>query len=45
MTFVALLRAVNVSGRNRVPMAELRARLEAAGFAGVQTYVKARFAA
>ena len=40
MTFVALLRAVNVSGRNRVPMAELRARLEAAGFAGVQTYVQ-----
>lgn len=39
-TFVALLRAVNVSGRNRLPMAELRERLEAAGFARVRTYLQ-----
>ena len=31
-TYLALLRAVNVSGRNRVPMAALRSRLEQAGF-------------
>lgn len=36
-TFVALLRAVNVSGKNRIPMAELRASLEAAGFLRVRT--------
>lgn len=35
-----LLRAVNVSGRNRVPMAELRALLVArAGLSGVSTYI------
>ena len=32
---VALLRAVNVGGRNRIPMAELRAALEAAGLRDV----------
>ena len=30
-TWIALLRGVNVSGRNRLPMAELRRALEAAG--------------
>jgi uncharacterized protein (DUF1697 family) len=39
-TFVALLRAVNVGGRNRIPMAELREELSAAGLADVQTYVQ-----
>ncbi|MFT4157639.1 MAG: DUF1697 domain-containing protein [Microbacterium sp.] len=35
-----LLRAVNVSGRNRVPMAELRRLLqERIGLAGVSTYI------
>jgi uncharacterized protein (DUF1697 family) len=34
-----LLRAVNVGGRRRVPMADLRALLEAAGFTGVRTLV------
>ena len=29
--FVALLRAVNVGGQNRVPMAELRASMAVAG--------------
>jgi len=40
MMFVALLRAVNVGGKNRIPMAELRDSLEAAGYAGVRTYVQ-----
>ena len=35
--YVALLRAVNVGGTNRVPMAELRAALEARGLGGVST--------
>ena len=33
--YVAFLRAVNVGGRNRLPMAELRAALDASGFEGV----------
>jgi len=37
---VALLRAVNVGGRNLVPMADLRATFETLGFAGVRTYVQ-----
>jgi uncharacterized protein (DUF1697 family) len=36
----ALLRAVNVGGRNRVPMAELRAALTAGGFANVKTLLQ-----
>ena len=39
-TFVALLRAVNVGGQNRIPMAELRQRLSATGLADVRTYVQ-----
>jgi len=39
-TFVALLRAVNVSGQNRVPMAELRASMAAAGYGDVRTYLQ-----
>ncbi len=39
-TMVALLRSVNVGGRNRVPMAELRSMAEALGFGAVQTYVQ-----
>ena len=35
--YVALLRAVNVGGTNRVPMAELRTALGARGFEGVST--------
>ena len=38
-TFVALLRAVNVGGTGRLPMAELRTMCEAAGFARVRTYI------
>lgn len=37
---VALLRAVNVGGRNKVPMAELRAALTDAGFADIATYIQ-----
>jgi uncharacterized protein (DUF1697 family) len=39
-SYVALLRAVNVSGQNKVPMAELRAHLSHAGFQDVTTYVQ-----
>jgi len=39
-TFVALLRAVNVGGQNKVPMAELRASMAAAGYGDVQTYLQ-----
>jgi len=39
MRWVALLRAVNLGGRNKVPMAELRALLEEAGYGGVRTYI------
>src|SRR5688572_9361209 len=39
-TWLALLRAVNVGGKNKVPMAGLRAALEAAGFERVRTYIQ-----
>jgi len=39
-TFVALLRAVNVSGQNRISMVELRRALSDSGLAGVETYVQ-----
>jgi uncharacterized protein (DUF1697 family) len=39
-THLALLRAVNVSGRNKVPMAELRAAMTGAGFGNVRTYIQ-----
>jgi uncharacterized protein (DUF1697 family) len=38
--FVALLRAVNVGGTGKLPMAELRALCETAGFENVQTYIQ-----
>jgi uncharacterized protein (DUF1697 family) len=37
--FIGLLRAVNVGGTGKLPMAELKAICEAAGFAKVQTYI------
>jgi uncharacterized protein (DUF1697 family) len=37
--WVALLRAVNLGARNKVPMGELRALLAAAGFGDVRTYI------
>ena len=39
MRWVALLRGVNLGARNKVPMAELRARLEAGGYENVLTYI------
>ena len=39
MAYVALLRAVNVGGTGKLPMAELKAMCVAEGFAGVQTYI------
>ena len=38
-TFVALLRAVNVGGTGKLPMSDLKAMCEAAGFAGVRTFI------
>ena len=37
--YVILLRGINVAGKNKVPMAELRKCLEAAGFKDVATYI------
>ncbi len=37
--FVALLRAVNVGGTGKLPMADLKAMCEALGFLGVKTYI------
>ncbi|MCC6881223.1 MAG: DUF1697 domain-containing protein [Verrucomicrobiales bacterium] len=37
--FVALLRAVNVGGTGKLPMAELKAMCEAEGHTQVQTYI------
>jgi uncharacterized protein (DUF1697 family) len=38
--YLALLRAVNVGGKNKVPMKELRQELEAAGLKNVQTFIQ-----
>lgn len=38
-TYICLLRAVNVGGTGKLPMADLRAMCEAAGFGEVQTYI------
>ena len=38
-TWVVLLRGINVGGRNRVPMAELRAGLSRRGLTDVRTYI------
>jgi uncharacterized protein (DUF1697 family) len=40
MRFVALLRGINVGGRNMVAMADLREAFEAAGFDAVSTYIQ-----
>lgn len=39
MRWIALLRAVNLGARNKVPMAELRTLLEEAGYGDVRTYI------
>jgi uncharacterized protein (DUF1697 family) len=38
--YVALLRGVNVGGKNKVPMAELRAACEALGHTEVSSYIQ-----
>jgi uncharacterized protein (DUF1697 family) len=37
--YIALLRAVNVGGTGKLPMAELKAMCDAAGFAAAKTYI------
>ena len=39
MRYIALLRGINVGGNNKVPMADLRACFEAAGYVDVKTYI------
>lgn len=39
MRWVALLRAVNLGGANKVPMAQLRTQLGEAGYENVRTYI------
>jgi uncharacterized protein (DUF1697 family) len=39
-TYVALLRGINVSGRNKIAMAELRALAESLGSTAVRTYIQ-----
>ncbi len=38
-TYIALVRAVNVGGTGKLPMAELKKMCEAAGFRKVKTYI------
>ena len=38
-SYIALLRAVNVGGTGKLPMTELKAMCEAAGFGNVRTYI------
>jgi len=38
-SYLVLLRGINVGGKNKVPMAELRAALEGLGFSNVSTYI------
>jgi uncharacterized protein (DUF1697 family) len=39
-TYVALLRAVNVGGTGKLPMADLRKLLEGLGFKNIETYIQ-----
>ncbi|WP_343419820.1 DUF1697 domain-containing protein [Candidatus Flexifilum breve] len=39
-TYVILIRGINVGGKNKIPMAELKSHLEAHGFASVTTYIQ-----
>jgi len=40
MMYVILLRGINVGGKNKIPMAELRQYLEELGFQSVATYIQ-----
>lgn len=37
--YIALLRGINVSGKNKVPMADLKTAFEDLGYSGVSTYL------
>lgn len=37
--YIAFLRGINISGRNKVPMAELKKGLEGLGYQEVKTYL------
>ena len=37
--YLALLRGINVGGKNKVPMVELKACFEELGYKNVQTYI------
>jgi uncharacterized protein (DUF1697 family) len=39
-SYVALLRGINVGGKNKLPMADLAAMFSAAGCGGVRTYIQ-----
>jgi uncharacterized protein (DUF1697 family) len=39
-TWIAMLRGINVVGKNKLPMAELAAMFEDAGFQSVRTYIQ-----
>jgi len=39
-TYIALLRGINVGGKNKLPMKDLRALLEKLGAGGVRTYIQ-----
>ncbi|MFM9064535.1 MAG: DUF1697 domain-containing protein, partial [Pirellula sp.] len=39
-TWIALLRGINVGGRNKIPMASLATTLETAGCRSVRTYIQ-----
>lgn len=39
MNYIALLRGINVGGKNKISMADLKQHLESAGFSGVRTYI------
>ncbi|OWW26360.1 hypothetical protein B4Q04_01365 [Zobellia sp. OII3] len=39
-TYIALLRGINVGGKKRLPMADLRAMLKDMGFLNVKTYIQ-----
>jgi uncharacterized protein (DUF1697 family) len=39
-TYLALLRGINVGGKNKVPMAKLKAMLEELGFGAVTTWIQ-----
>ena len=39
MKFVALIRGINVGGKNNVPMAQLKSCFEELGYENIQTYI------